>query len=59
MSNSMPFRIIWLIRKRAVAISDVLGRELRARGFDVVIEHRHIHLPRVLRQAAASAQPSS
>lgn len=34
-------------KHRAAAITELLGRELRERGFDVVIQHRHAHLPRV------------
>jgi RNase adaptor protein for sRNA GlmZ degradation len=42
-------------KHRAAAVTELLGRELRERGFDVEIDHRHVHLPRVLRQAAAGA----
>ena len=44
-------------KHRAVAISEILGRELRARGFDVAIDHRHVHLPRVLKQADRLVTP--
>ena len=46
-------------KHRAAAITELLGQMLRARGFDVVIEHRHVHLPRVLKQADAGAEASS
>jgi RNase adaptor protein for sRNA GlmZ degradation len=39
-------------KHRAGALTELLGRELRERGYDVEIEHRHIHLPRVLGQTA-------
>ncbi|MFD8564680.1 hypothetical protein ACFV1N_46080 [Streptosporangium canum] len=35
-------------KHRAVALTDLLGRRLRERGHQVVIEHLHVHLPRVL-----------
>jgi len=44
-------------KHRAVAISEILGRELRERGFDVVIEHRHVDLPRVFPAPFARRQP--
>jgi RNase adaptor protein for sRNA GlmZ degradation len=42
-------------KHRAAALTELLGRELRARGFVVTIDHLHVHLPRVLKQAAACA----
>lgn len=43
-------------KHRAAALTELLGQELRARGFDVVIEHRHVHLPRVIKEAATPAR---
>ncbi|MGW2952801.1 RapZ C-terminal domain-containing protein [Streptomyces eurythermus] len=36
-------------RHRASGLTELLVRELRARGREVVVEHLHVHLPRVLK----------
>ncbi|MGW7649546.1 hypothetical protein [Streptomyces bobili] len=41
-----------LVRKRAAGITELLARELRARGRQVDVEHLHVHLPRVLKTPA-------
>uniref|UniRef100_UPI003F497CF2 RapZ C-terminal domain-containing protein n=1 Tax=Sphaerisporangium sp. CA-236357 TaxID=3240030 RepID=UPI003F497CF2 len=38
-------------KHRAAALTEILGRRLRERGHAVQIEHRHAHLPRVLKPA--------
>lgn len=35
-------------KHRASGLTELLARELRGRGREVVVEHRHVHLPRVL-----------
>ncbi|MFE3582691.1 RapZ C-terminal domain-containing protein [Streptomyces vinaceus] len=42
-------------RHRASSLTEILGRELRARGREVVIQHLHVHLPRVLKTPATQA----
>jgi UPF0042 nucleotide-binding protein len=39
-------------KHRAVALTELLGEELRERGLTVEIEHRHVRLPRVIKQVA-------
>lgn len=41
-----------LVRKRASGLTELLARELRDRGREVVVEHLHVHLPRVLKTPA-------
>ncbi|MFE2879635.1 hypothetical protein ACFXG6_33320 [Streptomyces roseus] len=43
-------------RHRASGLTEILGRELRARGREVVIEHLHVHLPRVLKTPIVQAE---
>ncbi|MFB6483711.1 hypothetical protein ACFCXF_26975 [Streptomyces virginiae] len=40
-------------RHRASGLTELLGRELRARGREVVVDHLHVHLPRVLKTPTA------
>ncbi|MEU6211805.1 hypothetical protein ABZ891_18070 [Streptomyces sp. NPDC047023] len=47
--------MVSLVRKRASALTELLGRELRARGREIVIERLHVHLPRVLKTPATQA----
>lgn len=44
-------------RHRAASLVELLASELRQRGRDVVIEHRHIDRPRVLRADEQGASP--
>ncbi|MFL9658751.1 hypothetical protein ACJ7VE_34150 [Streptomyces sp. PB17] len=37
-------------RHRASGLTELLARELRDRGREVVVEHLHVHLPRVLKK---------
>lgn len=39
-------------KHRAAGITELLARELRARGRQVDVEHLHVHLPRVLKAPA-------
>ncbi|WP_107102821.1 RNase adapter RapZ [Streptomyces torulosus] len=39
-------------RHRASGLTELLARELRSRGHEVVVEHLHVHLPRVLKTPA-------
>ncbi|MFF1546559.1 hypothetical protein [Streptomyces sp. NPDC058291] len=41
-------------RHRASGLTELLARELRARGRQVDVEHLHVHLPRVLEAADTS-----
>ena len=41
-----------VVRKRAVALTELLCQAFRERGHSVEIDHRHVHLPRVLGPAA-------
>ncbi|MFF1779817.1 hypothetical protein [Streptomyces virginiae] len=43
----------FLVRKRASGLTELLGRELRARGREVVVDHLHVHLPGVLKTPTA------
>ncbi|MFF3088805.1 hypothetical protein ACFVRB_27730 [Streptomyces nojiriensis] len=36
-------------RHRASGLTELLGRELRACGREVIVDHLHVHLPRVLK----------
>ncbi|MEU9072053.1 RNase adapter RapZ [Streptomyces sp. NPDC048306] len=40
-------------RHRACGLTELLARELRDRGREVVVEHLHVHLPRVLKTPAS------
>lgn len=42
-------------RHRSVALADALGAALTALGHTVVVEHLHVHLPRVIKPAAVTA----
>ncbi|MFJ4320640.1 hypothetical protein ACIP46_35960 [Streptomyces lavendulae] len=46
-------------KHRASGLTELLARELRARGREVVVDHRHVHLPRVLKTPTGTptAQP--
>ncbi|WP_225828936.1 hypothetical protein [Streptomyces naphthomycinicus] len=48
-----------LVRKRASGLTELLARELRARGRQVDVEHLHVHLPRVLKAADTSTGASA
>ncbi|MEU5539614.1 hypothetical protein [Streptomyces sp. NPDC020362] len=41
--------IVFLVRKRASGLTEILARALRERGRDVEVDHLHVHLPRVLK----------
>ncbi|CAM5662092.1 MULTISPECIES: hypothetical protein [Streptomyces] len=43
-----------LIRKSASGLTELLVRALRDRGREVVVEHLHVHLPRVLKAPAGA-----
>ncbi|MDJ1645184.1 RapZ C-terminal domain-containing protein [Streptomyces pakalii] len=45
-------------RHRAAGLTELLARELRDRGREVVVEHLHVHLPRVLK-APAGTRPAT
>ncbi len=45
----MGNKIIFLVRKSASGLTELLARALRDRGREVVVEHLHVHLPRVLK----------
>ncbi|PVC81567.1 hypothetical protein DBP12_36765 [Streptomyces sp. CS014] len=47
-----------LVRKRASGLTELLARELRDRGREVVVEHLHVRLPRVLK-SPASPRPAN
>lgn len=40
-------------RHRSVALAEAVGALLRGDGHPVTVEHRHVHLPRVLRDGAS------
>ncbi|MFE0776786.1 hypothetical protein [Streptomyces sp. NPDC058861] len=44
-----------VVRKRAAGLTELLARELRARGRQVDVEHLHVHLPRVLKPTGTGA----
>ncbi|MFE1265739.1 hypothetical protein ACFW5X_35230 [Streptomyces albogriseolus] len=44
----------FFVRKRASGLTELLARELRARGRELVVEHLHVHLPRVLKTPAGA-----
>ncbi|MFZ3492315.1 hypothetical protein ACODT5_03580 [Streptomyces sp. 5.8] len=46
--------IVLLVRKWASGLTELLARELRARGRQVHVEHLHVHLPRVLKMSAGT-----
>ncbi|WP_310727905.1 hypothetical protein [Streptomyces sp. N2A] len=43
-----------LVRKRASGLTELLAHELRARGREFVVEHLHVHLPRVFKTPAGA-----
>lgn len=46
-------------RHRASGLTEILARELWARGRQIEVEHLHVHLPRVLKAPAnGTAHPS-
>ncbi|GGR45734.1 hypothetical protein [Streptomyces netropsis] len=54
----MDNKIIFLVRKRASGLTELLARALRDRGRQVEVEHLHIHLPRVLKTPDNRAHPT-
>ncbi|WP_245877110.1 RapZ C-terminal domain-containing protein [Streptomyces glaucescens] len=46
-------------RHRASGLTELLARELRARGRQVDVEHLHVHLPRILKAADTSTGTSA
>lgn len=42
-------------KHRSVALAHELARELRRAGLTVTLEHRHAHLPRILREPVPAA----
>ncbi|WP_329316618.1 hypothetical protein OG723_40750 (plasmid) [Streptomyces sp. NBC_01278] len=43
-----------LVRKSASGLTELLAQALRDRGREVVVEHLHVHLPRVLKTPAGT-----
>ncbi|WP_241847753.1 RapZ C-terminal domain-containing protein [Streptomyces sp. CB02009] len=46
-------------KHRASGLTELLARELRARGRQVDVEHLHVHLPRVLKQSDPGTRASA
>ncbi|GAA4694286.1 RapZ C-terminal domain-containing protein [Streptomyces youssoufiensis] len=43
-------------KHRASSLTELLARELRVRGRDVVVDHLHVHLPRVIKTTGTAAR---